>query len=513
MNARTYHDRTKHSVASVQANRHRLDWDNQPLPFKIYRDLAPMPLPEFTARAPVPALDAIAAVEPCAPRRSVPAHGDLAHLLHRTAGITRTRRYPGGQVMHFRAAACTGALYHIDVYVVCADLPGLTAGVYHFGPHDGALRRVRAGDHRGVLERAGGDTPLLAGAPVSLVFSSTWWRNAWKYQSRAYRHVFWDTGTMLANLLAVAAADGFAARVVVGFVDRIVNALLGLDAEREGAVAIVALGDAAAPRPHTDPPVPPLALATEPLSAHEVDYPLIRAMHAASSLENADAVRAWHAVGARPNDPVARPVPTATIAQRPAAAAAGRTIDDVILHRGSTRRFAPAPIGFEALTAMLHAATRGVPGDWHPSPEQAMATAYLIVNGVDGLDAGTYVYTPETDALAPLRRGTFRREAGFLDLGQELAADAAVNVYLLSHIDRIVARLGDRGYRAAQLESAIIAGKLYLAAYALGLGATGLTFFDDDVVAFFSPHAAGQDVMFLLAAGVPARSSPGRRAG
>ena len=62
-------------------------------------------------------------------------------------------------------------------------------------------------------------------------------------------------------------------------------------------------------------------------------------------------------------------------------------------------------------------------------------------------------------------------------------------------------RFGNRGYRVAQLEAAVIAGKLYLAAYALRLGATGLTFFDDDVTAFFSPHAAGKSVMFLMAFG------------
>ena len=66
-------------------------------------------------------------------------------------------------------------------------------------------------------------------------------------------------------------------------------------------------------------------------------------------------------------------------------------------------------------------------------------------------------------------------------------------------------RLGNRGYRAAQLEAAIEGGRLYLAAYALHLGATGLTFFDDDVTRFFSPHAAGKSVMFLTAVGRPKR--------
>jgi nitroreductase len=68
-----------------------------------------------------------------------------------------------------------------------------------------------------------------------------------------------------------------------------------------------------------------------------------------------------------------------------------------------------------------------------------------------------------------------------------------------------MAQLGNRGYRAAQLEGGIIGGRVYLGAYALGLGATGLTFFDDDVTRFFSPHATGKSVMFLNAVGRPSR--------
>ena len=43
--ARAYHERTKHSPESVGSNRHRLAWEIQPLPFKIYETLAPIPLP------------------------------------------------------------------------------------------------------------------------------------------------------------------------------------------------------------------------------------------------------------------------------------------------------------------------------------------------------------------------------------------------------------------------------------------------------------------------------------
>jgi len=72
----------------------------------------------------------------------------------------------------------------------------------------------------------------------------------------------------------------------------------------------------------------------------------------------------------------------------------------------------------------------------------------------------------------------------------------------------ILERFGNRGYRATQLEAGILGGKLYLAAYAQHLGATGLTFFDEDVISFFSPHAAGKSAIFLTAVGRSVRRTP-----
>ncbi len=89
---------------------------------------------------------------------------------------------------------------------------------------------------------------------------------------------------------------------------------------------------------------------------------------------------------------------------------------------------------------------------------------------------------------------------------QELPADAAANVYCLADLSTVLQQLGNRGYRAAQLEGGITGGRMYLAAYAQRFGATGLTFFDDEVTEFFSPHAAGKSVMFLVALGQPNRA-------
>src|SRR5206468_1855902 len=277
--ARRYHERHKHSGQSVRASQHFLDWDIMPRPFKVYPDLEPIPLPRDVRSAPRPALAAIA--DPGAATGDGPAldRGVLARLLYFSAGVLRRATYPGGE-MFYRAAACTGALYHIDLYLVCGPLPDLEAGVYHFGPHDFSLRCLRAGDHRAVVVAATAGEPVLAAAPAILAFTSTFWRNAWKYRARAYRHCFWDSGTLLANLLALGAAVGLPLRLVLGFVDEEIDRLLDLDSTREATLGLVALGRGGSP-PAPAPPVAPLGLETLPLSAREVDYPAIREAHAA----------------------------------------------------------------------------------------------------------------------------------------------------------------------------------------------------------------------------------------
>ncbi len=494
---RAYHDGTKHSLASIRASGHRLEWDIMPRPFKVYPELDAMPLPRELTTAPRPALVALADPGTIADARVPLDVAALAHLLYFSAGIVRRKKYPGGEI-YFRAAACTGALYHIEVYLVCGPLAGLDAGVYHFGAHDFSLRRLRAGDHRGALVAATGGEPSVAEAPATLVCTTTYWRNAWKYQARAYRHAFWDGGTLLANVLGVAAGVGLPARIVAGFVDADVNSLLDVDPAREAAIALVPVGGAAS-APPPPPEAPALALATLPVSAREIDYPEIRDAHAASSLATPEEARAWRGAAA----PTAAPAPADAVPLAPTVEVA-EPLESVILRRGSTRHFARAPITFDAFSTLLRAATRGIPGDW-TAPGAPLTDVYCIVHAVDGLAAGTYAFDRTHDVLVPLRAGEFRRDGGFLDLGQELAADAAVNLYWLADLAPALARFGNRGYRAAQLEGGIEGGKAYLAAYTLGLGATGLTFFDDDVTAFFAPHAAGKSVMFLVAAGHPRR--------
>jgi SagB-type dehydrogenase family enzyme len=500
--AEHYHNATKHSYASVRSNQRSLDFKNQPIPFKIYPTLDPSPLPAEVRQTGVAALSAISEIIP-PPTEAAPDLEAIAQLLYLSAGITRHRKYPGGEI-YFRAAACTGALYEIELYLVCADLKNLQAGVYHFAAAEFGLRQLRAGDYRGILVEATAAEPAVAHAPLTIVCTATYWRNAWKYQDRTYRHFGWDNGTLLANLLAVGTALGLPAKAVCGFVDDTVNRLLDVDPQREVAFSLVPLGYAS-PLPANLPATAPLGLETVPLSRREIDYPLMREMHAASSLNSTEEVAKW-----RGGTPLTHfPPPSGQVVQLEPLSDAEiprDPIEQVILRRGSSRRFAHTPITLTQLSTMLDRATRGVPADFLDPVGSQLNHLYLIVHAVEGLEPGAYVFHRGRAVLELLKPGDFRSQAGYLGLQQALPADAAVDVFFLADLRPILQRYGNRGYRAVQLEAGILGGKLYLAAYAQHLGATGLTFFDDDVTAFFSPHAQGKSAIFLVALGHSAKT-------
>jgi SagB-type dehydrogenase family enzyme len=271
-----------------------LDWETKPLPFKVYPALEQIRLP---TDLPALAIDTFAALTPADP--SAPAAPldleRLAALLFFSAGVTRVKTYPGGGQIHFRAAASTGALYQTEAYVVAGAVEGLEPGVYHFSPGDFSLRRLRAGDFRGAVALATADDAVAA-QPASLILSAIYWRNTWKYQARGYRHLFWDSGTLLGQLLAVARALDVPARLVTGFVDTQLNGLLGLDALKEGALVAVPLG-APGPVAAAPPVITTLAPEVIPLSSREVDYPILRDAYDNASLDSEAEVSDWRDPG------------------------------------------------------------------------------------------------------------------------------------------------------------------------------------------------------------------------
>jgi Nitroreductase family len=259
-----------------------------------------------------------------------------------------------------------------------------------------------------------------------------------------------------------------------------------------------------AAEPASSPSIEPISPRTRPLSRFPRSYPLGAAAQRAGELPSAEAVSAWRSKASRLQTQPATRSPAAGDAGQHHAAA--DTIEAVILRRGSTRRFVRHPIPRGALGWAMTAATRAVPGDFVP-PGATLLEHFLAVHAVQGLPPGAYRWREGEFQL--LRAGAARGRTRSLCLGQDLGGDAAATVFHCAQLEPILEGLGARGYRAAQLEGGVAAERLQLAAFAFGLGATGLTFLDDDVSAFFDTPAAP---MLTVAVGVPAyRARSGRR--
>jgi SagB-type dehydrogenase family enzyme len=526
-----YHEATKHSEISIMNSRHYLDWDNRPISFKVYLEQPQYPLAKDF---PKPNLDAITSImnikQPTnfstnmQNKKSVSGR-DLSEILFFSAGITRVMNYSYGTYF-MRAASATGALYPIELYVICGDIsPDLRAGVYHFGPADFSLTQIRSGDYRYSLATtalAKNEYDAVVTSPLSIIFSSLAWRNAWKYQARSYRHWYWDCGVIVANLLATAASMGLPAKIIMGYVDDIVNRLLCLEALKEASIAIAPIGigyctksdtnsDNNIKNEITELPIPKIL----PLSQKgEASYPDIWNLHQASNLSEKADVEKWSS----PKEQLERQgevLNTETDmeeildrknVQQDIDVSVGPTIGEVILRRGSTRRFdRHSSVPLSTLYTVLDSSTHGVPMDVFPNGGEmsTVIDTYFISNNVTGLDPGAYFFNRELHTFDLLKRNASGQISGYLCLGQSLFSDASAVIFLMSDLHNALDVLGNRGYRVAQLEAGIIAGNIYLSSYAQSIGASGTTFFDDAVTEFFSPHAANKSTMIAMGIGAP----------
>jgi SagB-type dehydrogenase family enzyme len=491
------HELTKHGTAThpggVLVDFVPLDPTNRPAPFKRYPDVATFPLPTDLGTDSVPAAPVLSGQAPpgVGPVDAVV----LARLLFFCGGVTRSWSSPGGGQVWFRAAMSAGNLHPVEIYVVTADLPGVAAAVYHFAPLEFGLTPLRPGDWRACLAGAAAESAVAA-APVSLVLTGIPWRTAWKYGERGWRHLYWDAGTLLANLLATAAAHGLPARVLMGFADAEVAHLVSVDGVEEFPLAVVAVGQDDPASVASEKPAP-LQAETAPLSPRPLVFPLVTEAQSGGALADAAAVTAWRSGASNVGEPAENETEIPPGID-------GSSIEEVVLRRGSTRQMRRQPVPPEVLTWGMSVAARPVPSDFTPAG-WTLLQHWLSVHGVAGTESGTGRW--RAGHLETVRGGDFRAAAQQLCLGQPLGGDSAYTAFHCADLEPLLGALGSRGYRAAQLEAGVAAGRLALAAFTFHCGATGLTFFDDAVSAFFATPAA---CMLATAVGAPAyRNRPG----
>jgi SagB-type dehydrogenase family enzyme len=452
MMTRDYHQATAYRRLDMSGS--RLDWANQPHPFKTYPNAAPFDLPwppDFPA-APLSRVTGSGTLT----RR--PDAARLAALLHMSGGLTA--RSVHGDV-YFRAAASAGALYPTEAYLVLGSETGIEPGVYHWPVTRMALERLRSGDHRARLDPA--ET-----RPAYLILTAVYWRSAWKYRARAWRYCLLDTGHFLAGVLWGATGLGLMAWARFGFDDRSVADLLGLHLDQECPLVVVGLG-----RPGAEPPPPPPLDQDPPeaeaLSRREVCFQDILEARRASERRQARA-----ALPSR-RKPVGLKV-------SPSRIEADLTV--TIGRRRSRRNFLKQPITLTQLAGLLGVICPGFPGDVYGSGDGAcsLARMFLVAGQVEGLAPGVHEFFPDSMTLTHLGEADVRPRLASAALGQAWMASAAVSLILAAPLDELTRKRGERGYREVMLEAGLLGQRIYLAATALGWGCCGVgAFYDDEV--------------------------------
>jgi hypothetical protein len=267
---------------------------------------------------------------------------------------------------------------------------------------------------------------------------------------------------MLSQMLTLADSAGLGPRLWTRFPDAEVSRLVGADGVHEFPVAVVGLGEGApAARPRGK-------AAAGSIDVAPVEFPLVTQAHHAG---DCDRLGGPWPVSAPLDGPVPESAP----------------LDEVLLRRGSTRLMvAGASVPQTTLAWSLAAALRVV-ADVRPDPQ------FVAVHAVDGFEPGLYRW-PWLDR--PLRSGNLRHLLYHVCYDQGLGGDASF--VLLSAAD--LSEAGDRAYREAQLAAGIVEGRLHIAAFALGAGASGMTFLDSELPGLLGEPLAG---LLVTCVGVP----------
>ena len=314
----------------------------------------------------------------------------------------------------------------------------------------------------------------------------------------------------------------------MGYVDDIVDRLLCLETLKEASIVIAPIGIGSSPKSDskgnnniqkeiTELPIPKIL----PLSQRgEIDYPEIWNMNQNSKILDREEVESWISKQQLEQrnqnldiENNAEPILDRKDMSSDTGTPTKMTIGEVILRRGSTRKFDNhSSIPLSTLYSILDSSTRGVPMDvfTNEGVMSSVIDTYFIANNVAGLEPGAYFFNRNLKAFDLLKRNASRQISGYLCLGQSLFSDASAVMFLMADLHKVLDDLGNRGYRVAQLEAGIIAGKIYLSSYAHSIGASGTTFFDDAVTEFFVPHAANKSTMIAMGVGVPGyKARPG----
>lgn len=160
---------------------------------------------------------------------------EISQLLWAAQGITRK----DGK----RTAPSAGALYPLEMYVVCSKVHGLDPGVYRYIPDRHSLEQVLSGSKQKELFPVTLKQQSIQDSAAILVMAGVYSRTAQKYGKRAERYVHIETGHAAQNVFLQATSLGLSTVVIGAFDDSGVKRVLRMQ-YNENPLLIMPLGRA-----------------------------------------------------------------------------------------------------------------------------------------------------------------------------------------------------------------------------------------------------------------------------
>src|SRR5579859_4260651 len=163
----------------------------------------------------------------------------LSTLLYYTYGFSRHDEGAGVSWPFHRFVASARCFFPTELYLWLPQTEHIPAGVYHYDNLHHSLALIREGEYRDLIAQAV-DTDLNNCLGVLLI-SAHFWKTAFKYINFAYRLCTQEAGIVTSNALIVAATLGYVGRVHYQFLDQPLNRLLGFVPDEESLMAVVPL--------------------------------------------------------------------------------------------------------------------------------------------------------------------------------------------------------------------------------------------------------------------------------
>ncbi|WP_331774804.1 SagB/ThcOx family dehydrogenase [Sulfurospirillum sp. 1612] len=472
-----YHEQTKHSYSRYARSLGYMDWANQPDPYRFYQGAPTRKLP-IMIEAKTPAYHDLFTDTLLARELNI---DTLSQFLQFSLALAAIKT-DGFNEWALRCNASSGNLHPSEGYLIlppCHDISTQTT-LTHYAPKNHSLE-ILGTFESDIWNHLPKDSFFIA-------ISSILYREIWKYGERAFRYCLLDAGHALRALQISAQTLGWHHQLIGAISDTQISKIFGFDQpqrfnenEKEAPEMLLLISSQ---KPENLPEIAPLL---------QNLFPNVEtiANHIAQNYQS------WPLIDIIEKATHASIQKTKTQKISNLLRECKKEAKEVILERRSAQVMDQhkSNITYKEFMIMLESTRECFSG-----LDNAI-NLIIFAHRITGLKEGLYIYIREAtfkeklqqsmhpsfswekrdENLYLLKRGDFKTSARNISCAQAIASDSAFSLGMLCHFHDEISQKGTHRYKELYWECGAIGQQLYLEATSLGLSATGIGCFLDDI--------------------------------